>query len=233
MAEGDDLTFEKALEAALLIESAEHNVKSLHTGPEGYKQGEVNFVKRNWSSNTNKCSYNKNRPKDTKSSNGPKAYFRCGKDRHDSHSNPYKGYACNLCKKKGHLAAVCFQNKGKDKYRAKSNVGLNFCEESDEEFQEEHSDWQEESHSQLFLNTIAYANNSIPRPNNFVTKMWVKGIPLDMVIDTGAVVSCMPDNVYFDKFQNSVPDLRKVAMSLKTYTGEKINILGEFQAKVT
>lgn len=55
-----------------------------------------------------------------------------------------------------------------------------------------------------------------------------------MVVDTGAVVSVLPDYLYFEQFQESALQFKSSKMTLKTYTGtgENINVLGEFQARV-
>ncbi|XP_054267315.1 uncharacterized protein K02A2.6-like [Macrosteles quadrilineatus] len=54
-----------------------------------------------------------------------------------------------------------------------------------------------------------------------------------MVIDTGAVVTVMPDSVFYKKFQDNLPILESSGIKLKTYTGEKINVVGEFKVNVT
>lgn len=81
------------------------------------------------------------------------------------------------------------------------------------------------------MNTIAYSDNK-SRPNNVIVEILVNGVPLRMVDDTGAVVSVLLDFVYFDKLLESTPQVKRSKMSLKTYTGENIYVLGEFQARV-
>lgn len=73
----------------------------------------------------------------------------------------------------------------------------------------------------LELNTIAYSDNK-SRPNNCIAELLVNGVPLQMVVDTGAVVSVFPDFVYFDKCLESAPQLKRSKMSLKTNSGENI-----------
>lgn len=47
-----------------------------------------------------------------------------------------------------------------------------------------------------------------------------------IVLDTGAAYSVMPDKTYFERFQNS--KLKPSNIKFKTYTGQPINVLGEF-----
>ncbi|XP_054257422.1 uncharacterized protein K02A2.6-like [Macrosteles quadrilineatus] len=54
-----------------------------------------------------------------------------------------------------------------------------------------------------------------------------------MAIDSGAVVSVMPEDVFLRLYQGQVPKLRESKMRLKTYTGQCIEVLGEFQANVS
>lgn len=87
------------------------------------------------------------------------------------------------------------------------------------------------SHTQDFqLFTVAYANDS--KTGSFVVNMTVNGMSLPMVLDTGASCSVLPSEVYFDKFKGTGSALTKSDVRLKTYTGEKIKVLGEFQVAV-
>lgn len=47
---------------------------------------------------------------------------------------------------------------------------------------------------------VAYANSSC-KPNIFISKMSINDLPVKMVINTRAVVTVMPDDVYFNYFQ--------------------------------
>lgn len=232
LAEGDSLNFSKALELALVTENADRNVRSLH--PEKH-MGDINFVRPKASFNKNSKNqgdFRPNRPQSFKaaSSNLQKCY-RCGK-MHDPKDCPYSDFTCFSCQRKGHLSNVC-KNKSSNrpmsgKFRPKSRPGgpgrVNNCEsESDEE----------ESHvGEHELYTIAYANCS-KQVSSFTTTVSVNEVPVDMVIDTGAVVTVMPDEIYFKHFHKPESKLENCQIKLKTYTGESINVLGEFQANVS
>lgn len=224
----DSLTFSKALELALLVENAEKNVRSLHT--DAFKpSGEINYVKNKRFGNSSQNKYSGAQSRPSVKNHNPKACYRCGNN-HDCRNCPYKNYTCNCCKVKGHLAAVCRKNKTKPR--------LNFCDEDSDDggHQNKGENTCNEGYtmSDLSLNTIAYANGeNKSRPRQIVAQLSVNGVPIEMVVDTGAAVSVVPDTMYYEKFQHKFPQLEKCSISLKTYTGEKIHILGEFQADVS
>lgn len=47
----------------------------------------------------------------------------------------------------------------------------------------------------------------------------INGVPDEMIIDTGAIVTVMSDDVYFNYFHRVESKLEKCNMILKTYTG--------------
>lgn len=229
LAEGEKLTFDKAIEAALLVENAESNTRSLHT--ESLRPAsEVNFVKNKFGKSVPKYM---NRPKQNFKNQKLKSCYRCGKD-HEARNCPYKGYTCNLCRQKGHLAAVCFQNKNRPG-KNKSNGKMNFCDGEEDGWtgEEDGEEKLSSSLNEVYLNTIAYSEEG-PKATTkqFMASVFVNDVPLSMTVDTGAVVSCIPDRLYFQKFQHSLPKLKESELNLKTYTGEDIKVLGEFEARV-
>lgn len=224
LAEGDSLTFSKALEFSLVLENADRNVKSLH--PEKHMTYEVNYVKGGKPSHKGPAAQTTARPLrgfDFKKGNKQKQCYRCGK-LHEAKTCPYVDYTCFSCKNKGHLANMC---KSKNKMKPGGNGKINFCDSDNDEGHR--SSKGEEDSFELY--TIAYANDR--KPNSFVVNMVVNQVPVDMVIDTGAVVTCMPDKLYFEKFNKNGSELQECNIRLKTYTGEQIQVLGKFQALVT
>jgi hypothetical protein len=87
LAEGEKLTFDKAVESAILVENAEQNTKSLHS--EGIKTGEINLLKNRKSLKNNSKGYSKPGVGLNKNKSSSKMCFRCGKD-HDPVNCPYK-----------------------------------------------------------------------------------------------------------------------------------------------
>lgn len=231
LAEGDkSLSFSKALELALVLENAEKNVKSLH-GPDkhvGLGYDTINFVKGRANSsyrpNPKGTVQNNNRPKSggfQSKNNGELKCFRCGKS-HNARACPYIGYACNVCKKKGHLANMCRLSKNKSTGR------VNLCDNDSED--DESQSYYEQAEG-FDLNTIAYANRPSSKPNSFLVKLNLNSVPVEMVLDTGACITVMPDHMYYGKFHEGVK-LKCSNIKLKTYTNENIKILGEFDVSV-
>lgn len=84
------------------------------------------------------------------------------------------------------------------------------------------------------LYTIDYANKvSKSVLNSFTMTVNANKVPVKMVIDMGAVVTVMPNEIYFKIFHKAESMLENCHNKLKTYTGESINVLGEFQTNVT
>lgn len=125
----------------------------------------------------------------------------CGKTKHDFKNCRYKTYKCRVCKKVGHLANVC-----------KLNLN-NFVE-------------QEIEHFPLF-NVDAIDQNYI-KP--FSVKAKIEGEMVEMEVDTGAGLSCMPESLYKQKFAGI--QLKPTAIRLKTYNGQIINPSGQIEVKI-
>lgn len=98
----------------------------------------------------------------------------------------------------GHLSNMC---KSKGNFKSSGSGRVNVCESDTEE---EDSRPSQVDVSSFELYTIANAN--ISKPNNFDVNMIINKIPIDMVQDNRAVVTVMPDTVYFKNFngKNSV-----------------------------
>lgn len=231
LSEGSSLDFKKALEIAMVMEDASQSVRHLHPHNYGDRnissvENEVNAVK--YGGRPSKITYNQYRRKPNPNGGNSdgcfgkthnmsnltnKDCYRCGKG-HDAKSCPYRNYSCHKCNKLGHLATVCRKASPKGK--------IHFCD-----VEEDRDDRVEE----FELYTIAYAGDG-PKPKSFTTELVINDVPVNMTIDTGAVVSVMPSNVFSTIFGHSKPKLVKSNINLKTYTGQEIKIIGEFQAKV-
>ena len=62
-------------------------------------------------------------------------------------------------------------------------------------------------------------------------KLEIQGKPVVMKVDTGAAVSVISEETYKELFMNL--SLKKASVNLKTYTGERIPVLGEIEVEVT
>ena len=59
----------------------------------------------------------------------------------------------------------------------------------------------------------------------------IQGKPVVMEVDIGTTVSVISETTYKDLFSNLT--LKKVPMGLKTYTGERIPVLGEVVVEIS
>lgn len=66
----------------------------------------------------------------------------------------------------------------------------------------------ESSSNEYEIYTIADSNDN-SRSNSFLGKIFVKDVPLVMVIDTGEAISVLANSVYFENFQTCFPCLRQ------------------------
>ncbi len=75
-------------------------------------------------------------------------------------------------------------------------------------------------------NNFAYS----PRVKPFIQPVVIDTLSVDMEIDTGCSVTLLPKRLWLEL---GSPDLSSSTLRLRTYTGGKLNILGEFVSPVT
>ena len=134
---------------------------------------------------------------------------RCGGN-HQSSTCKFKDYECRFCKKKGHLAAVCWKKSDKNKAKREQ---ANRVEEEDEE--------------EVF--PMYRISQSPVKP--VVVNIAINNHPVEMELDTGASVSLMSEED-FQELQGSGVTLQPSSAKLFTYTGDRIQIVGQANVKV-
>ena len=202
-----DLTFAKAMELASAIESAEQGSRAISNGQA--VQGSVNYQantrqqQQPWKRNSHRArpeSEQREHPGGHK--NNPKLVcWRCGDD-HKAPECRFKESKCRNCKKTGHLAKMC--RKGGQKKQA-HYLDL---------------DENEDSYS-------LYSVRSKALEDAMMISLTLNGVPVSMELDTGAALSLINKSTYQKIAQASqLNPLQPSRVLLKTYTGERINILG-------
>eukprot|EP00731_Ephydatia_muelleri_P036424 Em0253g4a len=120
------------------------------------------------------------------------------------------------CGKRGHLARVCRSHGGG------GSKGTRSDELSDERSGKKPLDTEKTETYALY--NLSSSKSRMP----LVQLLTVNGTPLQMQVDTGAVVSLISESTYMRVWpQVRRPALEKSGILLRTYTGEGINVVGK------
>eukprot|EP00731_Ephydatia_muelleri_P037009 Em0376g4a len=140
---------------------------------------------------------------------------RCG-GKHKASDCRCKSLDCYKCGKRGHLARVCRSHGGG------GSKGTRSDELSDERSGKKPLDTEKTETYALY--NLSSSKSRMP----LVQLLTVNGTPLQMQVDTGAVVSLISESTYMRVWpQVRRPALEKSGILLRTYTGEGINVVGK------
>ena len=212
----DNLDLKRALELAQGMEAAHRNAQVLqdnsetteltvaHSGSRGpntvaQMQGEeeIDRVSRY--------------PRTQGASNTGRSCYRCGRSDHLAHNCVHKDSVCHHCKKVGHLARVC-----RSQPQSKVPVTKNhWVEQTTSKPEEDVTDLEEDVIFNLTSRTTP--------PYQVVVE--INGQLIPMEIDTGAAVSVMSQESWEARFAELT--LEQPSLCLRTYTAEKMAVLGE------
>ena len=212
LGESDSMDFKKACGLAQAIEAAEKNAATL----QNHVPSSVNRVKQ-----------------EASTGGKPGKCHGCGKW-HFRRDCPHHNTICYLCGTKGHIASVCpskrqgqgsvksrpFQRKQGKGYR-QTHVVEN-CTAGEEEDDAEEKD----CYTMFYVagSSVNMAQSQDREEPMYVT-MQVQGLPLQMEIDTGAVVAMIGKQEYERNFSH-LP-LHESKRRLKTWPGQRISVLGD------
>ena len=212
-----ELSLQKAMELSQGMEAANRNAKSLKgTSPAINK---VRTVQTHKSSSNQRVAQRPSAP-----------CHRCGRSNHDQNDCKFRDSICHNCQKKGHIAPVCRAKKRPTGTRNTtrgsrgSTPRTNFV--SDEAPQPGRAPESEDCIENTFR--IARLGESQSQP--FIATMEINGTPLDMEIDTGALVSIISEQTREQLFSD-IP-VEASPLQLQTYTGERLNVLGQVVVQV-
>ena len=206
------LNFDKALELAQSIESAERDTRQLKATQEpSTPQVHHSNVRRP----PTRPRREQSKPATQRSS---PACFRCGEP-HSPSTCRFIHAVCNACKKRGHIARVC---RSRPVLRRPARRANNVAEADDEESANEVED-------SYHMFTV---RNKSCKP--IVREIAINGVQIPMEVDTGAAYSVITEITYQKIAQlKGVGDLEPSDLKLKSYSGQLIKVLGQLPVVVT
>ena len=209
-----DLTFVKAVDLAQAYESAAKHAKALQTVPQ---EGAVHAA-------THKSS-----PLPTATAH-VKTCYRCGGNHHPSGCR-FRDANCNYCGKKGHIAKVC---RSRLQETPKSSRPQHPSRKPRRPSQQAHR-LEEKAPLSLRHEPEIYTLFTLKSKKvaPFITTVEVDGSDLDMEVDTGASLSLISEDTYSSHWSaGAAPVLTPSSISVRTYSGEELKVLGSLMVDV-
>ena len=177
--------------------------------------------------------------------------YRCGQTGHHKDNCKFKSSTCHLCGKIGHIKPVCHSRNSSYSSSSSRPSTSNRSTRSDSSQPRRRprssyrsTRYQSTGNSVKHLveeegqgtrnedRSSEYTLFNVPSPPQapLLVSVTVNQLSLTMEVDTGAAFSVISRST-FEKLFSSVP-LRKTDIKLKTYTGESLQMYGEFTADV-
>ena len=208
-----ELTFKKAFEIALSLERTAQHMADLQSTPSTSAMA---------SASVKKVSSSKKQPPKSESDK----CYRCGKDHHPSKCR-FKDATCHYCKKKGHIVANC------QKKARKSSEKFSNPTSSQQGKQKVHVLDTEEPDEEQDIYPLFAVNPSCHK-NPYMVTVQLNGLEVKMELDTGASLSVISEDVYtqLKNIKGSTLNLQDTKLTLKSYTGEIIPVLGTLSVEV-
>lgn len=201
-------------------------------------ESEVNFIRNRKSNNNN---YSNSTLHGNSTNTEKKACTHCGWKNHSSNFCKFKMAKCHLCSKTGHIKSIC-KNKQKN---------VNFIDSSSENDNSNNeicsfsSDFSKVSESSVIGSKVErksnfdfsiYSINAVSLDKSeqgcrvYMLPVEIDGLRIDVACDTGAPLSLMSIGMFDKCYSRSI--LRKCTIPFTSYSGNKINVIGEFDANI-
>ena len=209
-------SFEDTVTFVQAFESAQQNVKDLQTPV----TASVNALK------------SKSTPQAPKQQQHSFNCYRCG-GMHSPSDCRFKDTVCSYCKKMGHIARAC-RSKGRQQQHGKPNK-----RRWNNHYQQTH----QVTEGTIESSTITDRKNHLTdeeyklfsvkddRTEPIIARMTINGADLEMEVDTGASASIVSSSTY-QRMGPNRPALQPSSIKLRTYTGEKLSVLGSIDVTV-
>lgn len=151
-----------------------------------------------------------------------RACYRCGNKNHLANKCTYSQTVCKKCNRVGHLGKMCRSKdkskKGEWNKEKKKTTGVNFNTEESETV-----DLDSDT-----MYSVSNNNASTRRPP-YVIPVGINNVKVNMHIDTGSPTSLIPETKWC---LMGKPNLFPATCKLRSFTGNHLDILGEFRGKV-
>ena len=195
------LTYEKALELAQAMESAEKDTRHLQATQSAPEVHHNTSQKQGTSQ--------KKQPAGRQGQQGAQlACYRCGGD-HSSMKCRFKDTVCHACKKRGHIVKVC-----------RSRVSQRRPTKRTHYVDEEDQDPKEDGVYSLFA-----LKSEACEP--IIKNVTINGVSVEMELDTGAAYTVITQMTYQKiATQKNINSLEYSDLKLKSYSGELIPVFG-------
>lgn len=213
-----DLTYEKAYSISVAQELAIKDVHVLHN-PAVVGNASINKVSNAQKNRSHKATPTTQAKASKPKFQGNKQCFRCNDKSHLAPKCKFINAKCRYCSKIGHIERACLL---KQKHQRSREPGKH---EQANVVDSEVNDQSDEDFSNLFCINSVGANPPLH------VDVLIDDVPIQFQLDTGAGVSLMNKND-FDKHFGNIP-LCPTAVKLRSYSGNKIPVVGEKSVKVS
>ena len=193
-----DLTLQKAVEVAAGFESVEKSSKEIREQPD--PQVDVHLVKEFCKKEVQPPRYN--------------LCFHCGRAGHSPSKCRFKNLSCHNCGRTGHIAVACRAGSGKVTQRGGRKAQV--CQLDD--VPEDSSPPLEDELGEFNIDVVSTKSPPIK------VSLELNGQDIDMIVDTGAEVTIITEEVMQSLDGVSLED---TDITLTTYTAEKLLVLGQ------
>ena len=200
-----DLTLEKAVATGRAMEAAEQNACALQSSKKLADDSEVHALSQSASS-TEPSTAGKNRA----------ACTHCGRINHASADCRLQTAVCHFCQKCEHIARVCKARRS-SKGRHQREQSTHVVEDGDRSTSQDNSSGDEE----LF--------NIQSKRAPIKVEVTANGKRLSMELNTGAARTVMSKTMYRSIWPQEGPGIQPSSTTLRTYTGELIQVKGKSQ----
>lgn len=240
------LTLNKAMEIALAMETATRNACDLQSNTQSseifpvHKFSEKAYSQKGHLQQSGKM--NKGYNQKFQVGNQANTYIkrdykciRCGSGKHAASNCPFLKAECHACSKVGHISRVCMSSKKKPVvtstptsskvHQVEVYKGKEYSSPTSSTNVRRVELNKSEEYGLFHLNSLGSAPKPISLP------FQINGNSVVMEIDTGSAFSIMSEDSY-SSFGESRVKPTPTEVSLKTFTGELIKVIGTVQVKV-